>query len=59
MPVPQPTTSAPTVEFKSSIMRSTSSNPALERLRSRVLANADASDVITSYDRMHHRHSRS
>jgi hypothetical protein len=31
----------------------------LQRLQGRVLAGAQASEVITSYDRMHHRHSRS
>jgi hypothetical protein len=34
-------------------------NPALQRLQQRVVADAEASEVITSYDRMHHRHSRS
>jgi len=34
-------------------------NPALQRLQQRVLVGASASEVITSYDRMHHRHSRS
>lgn len=36
-----------------------STNPAIQRLRSRVLTELDASQVITSYDRMHHRHNRS
>ncbi|WP_041679181.1 YhhA family cyclophane-containing RiPP [Rhizobium etli] len=44
---------------KASVLRSQSGNPAIQRLRSRVLANAEASEVITSYDRMHHRHNRS
>ena len=34
-------------------------HPALERLRERLLDDAEAASVITSYDRMHHRHSRS
>jgi len=34
-------------------------NPALQRLQARVLKNSDASEVITSYDRMHHKHNRS
>lgn len=34
-------------------------NPALQRLQARLLSHVDASEVITSYDRMHHRHSRS
>lgn len=44
---------------KTSVLRSESLNPAIQRLRGRVLANAEASEVITSYDRMHHRHNRS
>ncbi|MBY5721789.1 hypothetical protein HFO33_35470 [Rhizobium leguminosarum] len=44
---------------KTSVLRSESLNPAIQRLRSRVLANAEASEIITSYDRMHHRHNRS
>lgn len=36
-----------------------SSNLAIQRLRSRVLAKADPSQVITCYDRMHHKHNRS
>ncbi|MDX6406590.1 MAG: hypothetical protein QOH70_4045 [Blastocatellia bacterium] len=34
-------------------------HPALNRLQARLLASADTEAVITSYDRMHHRHSRS
>lgn len=41
------------------VLKSTTTNPALQRLQSRLLADAQASEVITSYDRMHHRHSRS
>ena len=36
-----------------------STNPAIQRLRSRVLTESDVGQVITSYDRMHHRHNRS
>lgn len=36
-----------------------SSNLAIQRLKSRVLAKADPSQVITCYDRMHHKHNRS
>lgn len=36
-----------------------SRNPAIQRLRSRILTESDVSQVITSYDRMHHRHNRS
>lgn len=45
--------------IRSALLRDHPTNPALQRLQSRVLAEAEPSDVITSYDRMHHRHSRS
>lgn len=45
--------------LRSAVLTGTSANPALQRLQGRVRAGADASEVITSYDRMHHRHSRS
>jgi hypothetical protein len=45
--------------LKTLVIRNGSTNPAIQRLRSRVLANAESSEVITSYDRMHHRHNRS
>lgn len=35
------------------------SHPALNRVQAKVLASADTEAVISSYDRMHHRHSRS
>jgi hypothetical protein len=44
---------------RESVLKSSVTNPALQRLRGRVLAGTQASEVITSYDRMHHRHSRS
>lgn len=44
---------------RENVLKSSTSNPALQRLQGRVLAGAQASEVITSYDRMHHRHSRS
>jgi hypothetical protein len=44
---------------RSDLLHTEHTNPALQRLQSRVLASAEASEVITSYDRMHHRHSRS
>ena len=47
------------VILKTSVIRSESTNPAILRLRGRVLADAESSEVITSYDRMHHRHNRS
>lgn len=46
-------------EVRSDLLRGQFANPALQRLQGRVLAQADPSGVITSYDRMHHRHSRS
>lgn len=46
-------------DLRSSVLRARVANPALERLQRRLLADAEASEVITSYDRMHHRHSRS
>ncbi|WP_371747986.1 YhhA family cyclophane-containing RiPP [Hahella aquimaris] len=44
---------------RDALLRNTSSNLALQRLQSRVLKTTNASEVITSYDRMHHRHNRS
>lgn len=44
---------------RSDVLKSTTTNPALQRLQGRVFAGAEASEVITSYDRMHHRHNRS
>jgi hypothetical protein len=41
------------------VLNSSTTNPALQRLQARVLAGTQTSEVITSYDRMHHRHSRS
>ena len=46
-------------DVRSAILHSRPTNAALQRLQSRVLAQAEPSEVITSYDRMHHRHSRS
>ncbi len=46
-------------EIRSSLARKQVSNPAIQRLKARVLSETDASQVITSYDRMHHRHNRS
>lgn len=44
---------------RDSVLSISTTNPALQRLQGRVLAGAQASEFITSYDRMHHRHSRS
>jgi len=46
-------------ELREAIIHAQPVNPALQRLQARALSNAEASEVITSYDRMHHRHSRS
>ena len=46
-------------DIRSAILRDVPANPVLQRLQGRILAQAQASEVITSYDRMHHRHSRS
>ena len=50
---------ADTVVTRNAVIEAKPSNPALQRLQQRVLAGAAPSEVITSYDRMHHRHSRS
>ncbi|WP_425414042.1 YhhA family cyclophane-containing RiPP [Pleomorphomonas oryzae] len=55
----QPTQEMHDESLKTAVLRTQSVNPAIQRLRSRVLATAEASEVITSYDRMHHRHNRS
>ncbi|CDG52304.1 conserved hypothetical protein [Halomonas sp. A3H3] len=45
--------------IRSSLAKGQSTNAAIQRLRSRVLAESESSQVITSYDRMHHKHNRS
>jgi hypothetical protein len=35
------------------------SHPALNRVQAKIVATAETESVISSYDRMHHRHSRS
>lgn len=45
--------------IRQSLSKGQSTNPAIQRLRSRVLTDLDIGQVITSYDRMHHRHNRS
>ncbi|SDS62776.1 hypothetical protein SAMN05216496_2024 [Pseudomonas sp. Z003-0.4C(8344-21)] len=45
--------------IRQNLAKGQSTNPAIQRLRSRVLTESDVSQVITSYDRMHHRHNRS
>ena len=46
-------------EVRDAIARGQHVNPAIQRLQTRILKVTDASEVITSYDRMHHRHNRS
>jgi hypothetical protein len=46
-------------EMRDAIACGQHANPALQRLQARILKVTDASQVITSYDRMHHRHNRS
>lgn len=48
-----------TSTVRTSVLKANTDNPALQRLQGCVLAGAQASEVITSYDRMHHRHNRS
>ncbi|WP_408626786.1 YhhA family cyclophane-containing RiPP [Acidithiobacillus ferrivorans] len=48
-----------TSDVRDAVARGQHANPALQRLQTRILKSTDASDVITSYDRMHHRHNRS
>jgi hypothetical protein len=51
--------SAASATLRSAILVARPANPILQRLQQRVLAETEVSEVITSYDRMHHRHSRS
>jgi hypothetical protein len=48
-----------TAAVKTAVLKTKASNPAIQRLKARVLGAVEPSTVITSYDRMHHRHSRS
>lgn len=43
---------------RDTLVRANSDNLVLQRLQSRVRGQAHTGEVITSYDRMHHRHSR-
>ena len=50
----------PSPEQLGEVLKATSAqHPALSRLRARLTASTDTGGAITSYDRMHHRHSRS
>jgi hypothetical protein len=46
-------------EVRDAVARGKHANPALQRLQARILKSSDPSEVITSFDRMHHRHNRS
>lgn len=45
--------------MRDAVTRGVSENPAIQRLKARVLAETKPSEVISSFDRMHHRHNRS
>lgn len=45
--------------MRDAVTRGVSKNPAIQRLKARVLAETNPSEVISSFDRMHHRHNRS
>ncbi|WP_448206440.1 YhhA family cyclophane-containing RiPP [Azospirillum sp. sgz302134] len=46
-------------DVRGTILRSDTANPAIQRLQARIRAGSDNGALITSYDRMHHRHNRS
>lgn len=48
-----------TTWVRDAVLREQPTNMAPQRLQSRVLKNSEASEIISSYDRMHHRHNRS
>lgn len=50
---------ANTASLRTSVLTTNATNPALQRLQGRLRQELPASEVITSYDRMHHRHNRS
>ena len=50
---------AQTTMLRTSVLKAKMANPALQRLQSRLRSDAQTCEVITSYDRMHHRHNRS
>ena len=49
----------PTDEIRAEVLGSRESHPVLDRLRSKLGDDLSTGDSISSYDRMHHRHSRS
>lgn len=48
-----------TSELRQSLIQHESINPALQRLKKRLLSEVNYSQAISSYTRMHHRHNRS
>jgi hypothetical protein len=46
-------------EVREAVLAAAPGNPALVRLQERLRAGGGTGETITSYDRMHHRHSRS
>lgn len=55
----QGTTSQEQDNLRDAVLRADPTNPALQRLLARILRESNPGEVITSYDRMHHRHNRS
>lgn len=55
----QGTTSQEQDNLRDAVLRADPANPALQRLLARILRESNPGEVITSYDRMHHRHNRS
>lgn len=52
-------TDVPQETMREAVVHGTSENIAIQRLKSRVLSETKPSEVISSFDRMHHRHNRS
>jgi len=46
-------------QFQQMLKESPLRHPALNRVQAKLVASAETESVISSYDRMHHRHSRS
>lgn len=46
-------------DLRGAVLQARPANAAVQRLQGRLLAKTEASEIITSYDRMHNRHNRS
>ena len=46
-------------QLQQTLKETPQSHPALSRVQAKLVATAKTESVISSYDRMHHRHSRS